>query len=413
MLIWHRRARKTSTALEKIALEAFNVPNKIYWIVYPTKTQAKEAIWKDPNMLFRIIRPEMVERQNEIELTLYLKGGSILILKGADEPDTLRGNDPYGIIFDEFDTMKYEAWGILEPVIRANGGWAWFIGTFKGKRHLWQLKQKGQSDNPEWKSWVLKASTSGVIAKDQLEQAKESMTQALFNQEFECEPIEGEGAVFKGVGAIMTAVPRGPIEEHTYTVGVDLGKYEDYTVISVFDRANNSQVYRDRFRNQEWRYVKGKIREISKHYNKALVTVDSTGLGDPIYEDLGRMSIPVEAFKFTQQSKKDLIDKLQIWIELKRVKLILQPEVQDEYDNYSYELTPEGRTKYGAPDGFHDDIVTADALGVWNLQQIYVEQVEKPKTLIQEHYEQAKKEERGEDVTIDGYTNELDEWAGA
>lgn len=343
-------------------------------------------------MLFRIIRPELIERQNEIELTLYLKCGSIIILKGADEPDTLRGNDPYGIIFDEFDTMKYEAWGILEPVIRANGGWAWFIGTFKGKRHLWQLLQKGNGSNPEWKSWLLKASTSGVIPKEQLEEAKNSMSQALFNQEFECEPLEGEGAVFKGVRDVMISQPQGPQENHYYSIGVDLAKTQDYTVISVFDRMGNVQIYRDRFRGYDWRYVKTKIKSISDHYNKGQVTIDSTGVGDPIYEDLAHAKVNVVSFKFTETSKADLITKLSLWIEQKRVWLINQEEAKYEYDNYSYTLGPTGKVRYGAPEGFHDDIVTADALGVWDLQAQYRDETDKPKTLIQQFYEEKKKD---------------------
>src|SRR3990167_5960108 len=71
VLIWHRRARKTSTALEKVALEAHNpyIKNKVYWIVFPTYAEAKDAIWKDPSMLFRVIPKELVARQNEVELT--------------------------------------------------------------------------------------------------------------------------------------------------------------------------------------------------------------------------------------------------------------------------------------------------------------------------------------------------------
>ncbi len=360
-------------------------------------------------MLFRIIPPQLIERQNEIELTLYLKCGSIIILKGADEPDSLRGNDPFGIIFDEFDTMKYEAWGVLEPAIRANGGWVWFIGTFKGKRHLWQLKQRGEGSNPGWKSWILKASTSGVIAQDQLAEAKQSMSIALYNQEFECLPLEGEGAVFRGVREVMTAVPRGPEAGHYYAMGVDLAKVSDYTVISVFDRANNSMVYRDRFRQRDWRYVKTKVFSVSKHYNNALVTIDSTGVGDPIYEDLAHAKVNVLSFKFTETSKADLITKLALWIEQKRVRLINQPEAQDEYDNYTYELGPSGKARYGAPDGFHDDIVTADALGVWDLAQMYRDETEPVRNRLQQYYDKQVEEYEGhEDFQIQ---REWSEWS--
>ncbi len=408
VLVWHRRARKTSTALEKIALEAHNVPGQVYWVIYPTKTQAKEAIWKDPNMLFRIIPPELIERQNEIELTLYLKCKSIIILKGADEPDSLRGTNPYGIIFDEFDTMKYEAWGVVEPIIRGNGGWAWFIGTFKGKRHLWNLLERVRQGHKEWTGSVLKASLSGVIDLDQLAEAKKSMSDALYNQEFECEPLEGEGSVFRGVREVATAIPHKPIDGHYYVMGVDLAKYTDFTVITVYDRSTNAQVYQDRFQTLEWPFQKKRIKSVSDHYNKALIILDSTGLGDPIYDDLSRMGVPIESFKFTQSSKKDLVEKLSIYIEQKRIKILPIEETLVEFDNFTYELGPTGQMRYGAPNGFHDDIVISHGLAVSSLNVLFKEPTaEKPKTLIQREYESA---------ITSNYENQLnerilDEWA--
>jgi hypothetical protein len=371
-LVWHRRARKTSTALEKVALEAFNphLKNKVYWVVFPTYAEAKDAVWKDPNMLFRVIPKELVARQNEVELTLYLHGGSVICLKGADHPDTLRGSGPYGVVLDEFATMKYEAWGIIEPVLRANGGWAWFIGTPKGKNHLYDLYNKGQGNNSEWKSWLLKASTSGIVSPEQLQEARLSMRQDLYNQEWECEFLEGAAQVFRGVRGVMDAKPQKPLEGHLYVMGVDLAKVKDYTALAVYDRSTNCQVYQDRFQTIEWPFQKAKIKEIAQHFNHALIMLDATGLGDPIADDLIRAGVAVEPVKITEQTKKDLIEKLSIWIEQKKFKMLNLEESRFEFDNFSYEVGPTGKIRYGAPEGYHDDIVIAHALAVWSLQPL-------------------------------------------
>ncbi len=370
--MWHRRARKTSTALEKVALEAFNphLKNKVYWVVFPTYAEAKDAVWKDPNMLFRVIPKELVARQNEVELTLYLHGGSVICLKGADHPDTLRGSGPYGVVLDEFATMKYEAWGIIEPVLRANGGWAWFIGTPKGKNHLYDLYNKGQGNNSEWKSWLLKASTSGIVSPEQLQEARLSMRQDLYNQEWECEFLEGAAQVFRGVRGVMDAKPQKPLEGHLYVMGVDLAKVKDYTALAVYDRSTNCQVYQDRFQTIEWPFQKAKIKEIAQHFNHALIMLDATGLGDPIADDLIRAGVAVEPVKITEQTKKDLIEKLSIWIEQKKFKMLNLEESRFEFDNFSYEVGPTGKIRYGAPEGYHDDIVIAHALAVWSLQPL-------------------------------------------
>lgn len=390
-----------------MALEAHNphLKNKVYWIVYPTYAEAKEAIWKDPSMFFRVIPRELIARQNEVELTVYLHSGSIICLKGADQPETLRGAGPYGIGFDEFDTMKYAAWQITEPIIRANGGWAWFLGTPRGKRSLYKLYNRGQSGHREWKSWLLKASNSGIIQADQLVEAKSSMSQALFNQEFECEFLEGEGTIFRGVREICTATPKKPEDNHLYVMGVDLAKVRDYTVITVYDRGTNRQVYQDRFHTIEWPFQKAKIQEVAKHYNNALVVLDATGLGDPIADDLMRAGLAVEPFKITEQSKKDIIEKLSIWIEQQKIRMLPLQETLFEFDNFSYEIGVTGKIRYNAPEGYNDDIVIAHALAVWSLQPLYKEKVRKEMPLIKQEYERRKKEYQGDELV------NLDEWA--
>lgn len=361
-------------------------------------------------MLFRIIPKEFIEKTNESELVVYFKkqyGGSILQLKGADDPDALRGPNPLGVVFDEFEKMKYDAWGVVEPIIRANGGWCWFIGTPFGKNHFYTLYQKGLQGLPEWQSWLLKASTSGIIPPDQLAESKKSMSQALYNQEWECEFLEGEGQVFRGVREVMNATPHKPIDGHYYVLGVDLAKVTDYTVITVYDRSTNAQVYQDRFQTLEWPFQKRRIKAVSDHYNHALVVLDSTGLGDPIADDLSRAGIAVSAFKITEQSKKDIVEKLSIWIEQKRIRMLPIEETGFEFDNFTYEIGPTGRIRYQAVEGFHDDIVISHALAVWALNPLYKERLEKPKTKIQQAYEQDKREY--EDSISD---NAFDEWAG-
>ena len=80
-------------------------------------------------MLFNIIPNELVSEINQTDLVVKFKNGSLYQLKGSDDPDALRGPNPFGVVFDEFDTQKQEGWGVVEPIIRANGGWVWFIGT--------------------------------------------------------------------------------------------------------------------------------------------------------------------------------------------------------------------------------------------------------------------------------------------
>ena len=334
-------------------------------------------------MLFKIVPPSIIHNVNNSDLIITLKNGSLYQIKGADNPDSLRGAGIYGVVFDEFATVKYDAWGVVEPMLRANMGWAWFVGTPKGKNHLFELYQRGQQGLPEWRSWLLKGSESGIILQHELDNMKLTMSQALYNQEIECEFLEGEGSVFRGVRDVMISHSENVKQNHVYVMGVDLAKVIDYTVITVYDRERNNQVYQERFRSLEWPFQKEKIKAVSEKYNRALVILDATGLGDPIADDLVRSGVPVEPFKITSESKKEIIEKLSIYIEQKRISMLSLPESMFEFDNFSYEIGATGRIRYQALEGFHDDIVVAHALAVSSLQPIYTPPPQEELTIIQ------------------------------
>jgi len=331
-------------------------------------------------------------------------------LKGADDPDALRGAGPKGLVLDEFAKIKPDAWMVLEPILRQNMGWAWFIGTPKGRNHLYDFFKRGQEDsptyNPEWKSWIMRASTSGIIDPKQLEESRKTMTVGDYNQEWECEFLEGEGQVFRGVRQVCVSVPRKPETNHLYVIGVDLAKVTDFTVLCVYDRATNQQVYQDRFQTLEWPFQKKKIFETAKYYNNALVILDATGLGDPIADDLARTGIAVEPFKISEQSKKELIEKLSIWIDQQKIFILPTKETFDEFDNFSYDIGITGKIRYGAKPPHHDDIVMAHALAVWGLNPI-VPAVKEVKTAkIHTEYERQKRNyerQDGWDFPVEDY----------
>lgn len=351
-------------------------------------------------MLPFLLKPELVRRSNEVELTKYIrtKDGktSILALKGADRPDLLRGPNPFGLIFDEYATMKPEAWEVIQPVLRANNGWAWFTGTPKGRNHFYDLYLRGKQEDKEWKSWFLPASESGIIAKEQLEIARASMPERVYQQELECAFHEAAGIVFRGVPDICTLTPSEPIIGHHYVMGVDLAKHEDFTVIAVYDRGNNFQVYQDRFNKIEWPFQKKRIQAVCEKYNHASVVVDATGIGDPIVDDLGREGLPIIPFKITEPSKKELIEKLSIFIEQQNIRMLDLTETVDEFANFGYKMLQSGRVSYGAERGAHDDIVIAHALAISELGRTVIKAPTRERSLVGQFYDKLTKQNQRE-----------------
>jgi len=92
---------------------------------------------------------------------------------------------------------------------------------------------------------------------------------------------------------------------------------------------------------------------------KAQIAIDSTGVGDPIAEDIARIR-DVEMFKFTSNSKQQIMEGLALAIQQ---RLIQFPEghIKDELEQFEFEFTRTG-VKYSAPAGLHDDCVCSLAL---------------------------------------------------
>ena len=198
LLNWHRRARKSTLLLNLLIRAAVEMKNKVFGYVAPTYRQARSIIWRDPMMLRNYLPPECVKRVNDTEMFVEFKpSNSILMVKGADDPDALRGMGFYGLGMDEWALQKREVWEeILRPVITENNGFAIFAFTPKGQNHSWEYWNRSKS----WKNWYrseLKASQSGLISEEGLREAREeSGLEAVYQQEYECEFIKGGAGRF-------------------------------------------------------------------------------------------------------------------------------------------------------------------------------------------------------------------------
>jgi hypothetical protein len=90
--------------------------------------------------------------------------------------------------------------------------------------------------------------------------------------------------------------------------------------------------------------------------------IDSTGVGDPIVEDIRKVCRRVEGFKFTSQSKQQLMEGLQIAIQTAEVRF---PDgwLRNELESFGFRYSGRGQVQYEATAG-HDDGVCALALAL-------------------------------------------------
>ena len=180
----HRRCGKTVACVNDILKKAIEdrKENGRYAYIAPYREQAKQVAW---DYLKRYAQP-LITRTSESDLSITLLTGDIIRLYGADNPDAMRGIYLDGVVLDEYADMRPSLWGeIIRPLLADRGGWANFIGTPKGRNAFYNLYERARND-PEWYVFLLKASETQLIAADELADAKKSMTEAQYEQEFEC-----------------------------------------------------------------------------------------------------------------------------------------------------------------------------------------------------------------------------------
>jgi phage FluMu gp28-like protein len=158
-----------------------------------------------------------------------------------------------------------------------------------------------------------------------------------------------------------------------FQLGVDLAKYQDWTVLTPFSLHTFKAHQQDRFNQVDWNLQKAKIEAAARRLNDAKVVVDSTGVGDPIAEDLERTGLEVESFKFTEISRKQLLDNLAILLEQDKIKIPNDEGLISELKSMTYRLviTATGKSKLSVqvPEGMTDDRIISLALAVWGVDE--------------------------------------------
>jgi phage terminase large subunit len=206
ILVCHRRAGKTVACINDLIRAACTATESDARFGYlcPLFNQAKDVAW---NYLLRFSEPVRT-KANESELFVELFNGARIRLYGADNPDRLRGGYFNGIVLDEYADMRPSVWGeVIRPTLADKKGWATFIGTPKGRVGLYDIwARKNQWKDVELFRMMLKASNTGILDEEELNDARRSMTEEQYAQEFEC---SFEAAILGAVyGKLMSAAER-------------------------------------------------------------------------------------------------------------------------------------------------------------------------------------------------------------
>ncbi len=132
------------------------------------------------------IPEELIKAKNATELKIELINGSIIQLIGTDNYDAIRGTNPITCVFSEYAYQNPQAWEVVKPILRVNGGIAIFNTTPQGKNHaydLWLMAER----NEDWFTQKLTVDDTRVVSMDDIvKEQKEGMSLDMIQQEYYC-----------------------------------------------------------------------------------------------------------------------------------------------------------------------------------------------------------------------------------
>lgn len=366
-----RRSGKSELAIWLAILEAAswaNRPPSVSWVVAPTHLMTR-ALWRKwfklcpPGWVTKIrgtyLRPDFVEL-----------GNHRVEFRSADRPERLVSEGLVFLVLDEAGITKERVWfESLRPTLIDHGGRAVIIGTPKGRNWLYRLYLQGQdpAEHARVQSWRWSSWSNPFSIRTEIEKAKLDTPRRLFRQEYLAEFLSDAGGAFRGVRDAVARTAGAYSLRPTVSVGWDLGRREDFSVLVGMDEFANVTFY-ERWRGEPWPVQKTHVERVMEGCGNPLLIMDRTGVGDAVFEEMeGSGKCYVRGFVFTSRSKAALVDALALAFEKDIIGLPDEPVLVNEMEAFEYHKTATGRERFAAPEGQHDDCVMACGLALMGL----------------------------------------------
>lgn len=348
-----RRWGKTTFGIQLALDELLRKGRRVGWFAPTYRFLA------DPVREFSRALGPIVSKMDRNEMRLETSLGSIADFWSLDRVDAGRGRSYDLTVIDEagFTPNLLEAWrASIRPTLADRRGRCLILGTPKGMGDFHRLYLEAEKDESgDWAAFRIGSAANPYIDPGEVEAARRSMPPEVFDQEFMGIPAEDGGNPF-GLDAIRRCI--GPLSTGKPEVwGVDLAKSNDWTVALALDASGAV------CRLERWQGPWSVTRErLAGMIGQTPAQVDSTGVGDPIVEDLRKVCRRLEGFRFTSSTKQQLMEGLQLAVQTQDIRY---PDgwLRAELESFGFRYTSRTVT-YEATVG-HDDGVCALALAVF------------------------------------------------
>lgn len=366
-----RQWGKSMTALNLLLKWVLEKDKSVGLWVAPIYAQSKKVF---EEMVSSMVDTGLVKKIDKSDLFVRFINGSVIYFRSAERPDNLRGMTITHLVVDEAAFIKDDVWSqVLRPTTLVKGEKVLFISTPKGKNYFYELYNRGLSeDYPEYLSLHGTSFDTPFISKEELEEAQRSLPEHIYRQEILAEFIDDGGSVFTDLDKVCVLRQyRQPQPNQKYYGGIDWGRMNDYTVLTILDD-QGELVYQYRERQKSWDIIVSEVSTILKQY-KPQVYSEINSMGDVLHEQLRKQYPTAQPFLTTNDTKQEIIEDLIMSVNEEKIKLPnkdLNLTLYNELSQFTYEYSSRTRKiKYGAPNGLHDDTVMSLAIAYHALKK--------------------------------------------
>lgn len=343
----------------------------LYWLLNNNK---HKGCWISPiykqckkvfDELVEITSP-VIKSSNKSDLIIEFINGSSLQFLSADSPDSIRGFSFHYMVIDEAAFIQQSAFEqAILPTLTALGKKCLLISTPKGKNWFYNWFLKGLSDNTDFVSFKGISEDNPFTDTAFIYECKSSMPSSVFAQEFLAEFTDDGNDVFTNLDNVCIInefqLARPSI---SYYAGIDTGLNSDFSVLVILDERGRA-VKIDRVNGLPLESISQRFERLLLSYGCRGVYIETNGIGESMYQLIKPRVPNVKPYVMTNESKQQGIQQLILGIQEQTFEFPskeLMPEFYDEFAAFTYKQLGTGRLQFGAPSGYHDDVVIATML---------------------------------------------------
>lgn len=188
-----RQWGKSTVTAAKALYVALLHPECLILVASPTLRQSGEFVRKVKSFMLRLgIRPRG-DGYNQISVQ-FPNGSRIVGLPGENDGNIRGFSNVKLLIIDEASRVNDALYRAARPMVIVGGGDIWLLSTPCGKRGFFYEEWANGGDL--WNRVSVPATECPRIPADLLEEERRILGEDMFRQEFMCEFVDGNGAVF-------------------------------------------------------------------------------------------------------------------------------------------------------------------------------------------------------------------------